>query len=111
MKRILGIVVAMMVVGKSSAWALDLAGFGSYSSTTDIGDAWGLGANLDVGFGQSLFFGEVRASYYPEFTESIFDEELKISAFPLELGGASPTNTGHLADPAPGHFVSVVTDR
>ena len=50
-----------------------------------IGDAWGLGAKLDVGLGQLVFL-EGRASYYPEFTESIFDEELKISAFPLELG-------------------------
>jgi hypothetical protein len=69
----------------SPAWALDLAGFGSYSTTTDIGDAWGLGAKLDVALGQLVFL-EGRASYYPEFTESVFDEELKISAFPLELG-------------------------
>ena len=87
MKRMLVVLVVMMLVlGTSSAWALDLAGFGSYCDTSDLDEAWGFGAKLDVGLGQSLLFAEARASYYPEFKKTIFEEELKVSAFPLELG-------------------------
>ena len=87
MKHILVLLVAMMMIlGATSAWALDVAGFGSYSSTTDIGDAWGLGAKLDVNFGQSLFFGEARVSYFPEYEKTIAEQDVKFSALPLELG-------------------------
>jgi hypothetical protein len=75
-----------LVLIRSPAWAVGLYGFGSYSNTSDLSDSWGLGGKLDFNFGQSLFFGEARVSYYPDFSGDILNESLTVKALPLEAG-------------------------
>ena len=86
MKRVVFLVlVLVLVMGASSSWGVDLAGFGSYSTTSDIGDTWGLGAKIDFNITELIFL-EARGTYYVEYKETILEEELKVSAFPLEAG-------------------------
>jgi hypothetical protein len=86
MKRTIIVLVVMgLILSASSARALDLAGFGSYSNTSDIGDAWGFGAKVDLDLGE-LFLVEARASYFPEYKKEVLDRDVKFEAFPLELG-------------------------
>ena len=87
MKRTLIVFVTILLLaGSTSASALGLAGFGSYSNTSDLDDSFGFGGKIDVPLGQSLFFLEGRGTYYPSFEKTILGEKLEVAGFPLEFG-------------------------
>jgi hypothetical protein len=88
------LVFAMIAAVPAAAAELDL--FGSYMTTDDFDDSWGVGVRTGWTFGGGPIGMELRASYFPELGEDIgtlidevgtgFFDRQDLSAIPLDAG-------------------------
>lgn len=90
---VLALSALLLLLHAPAASAQDLSVFGSYWETDDLESTGGGGVKL--GFGDGLLGMELRATYYPDLTESfetlldeegLGDRELEIEAIPVDLG-------------------------
>lgn len=99
MRRILVVglsIVAMMAAPAALAGEIDV--FGSYMSTDDFDESWGVGLRTGWQFGDGPIGMELRASYFPELGQDLDDLVDEIDApgdfFDQQSAEAIPLDAG-----------------